>query len=285
MELCRSIAELQHSLAALKGTNSKTALVPTMGALHEGHLSLVDAARGNADIVVLSIFVNPTQFGAAEDLSRYPREEIADARLASARGVDVLFVPTVEEIYPHTDKGIVVSPGMLGSAWEGEVRPGHFEGVLTIVAKLLNIVQPELVLFGQKDIQQASLVQAMVADLNFQAVVKVVPTVRDEDGLALSSRNRFLEPAMREVALGLPRALQTVAAEWRRGERSSATLRSVAANVMEEAGITCVDYIAVADPRGLEPVEMAEAGTVVAIAVRVGSTRLLDNLILGEEDV
>jgi pantoate--beta-alanine ligase len=252
----RTIADVRATLEPFRG--STVALVPTMGAFHEGHLALFEAARADADCVVASLFVNPAQFGERADLNGYPRDEEHDARLARAAGVDVLFAPSRDEMYPPGYE-TWVDVERLGSALEGEHRPGHFRGVATVCLKLFNIVRPQLAYFGQKDAQQVAVIRRLVRDLDLEVEVRVVPTVRDADGLALSSRNRRLSPGERERALALPRALATGDAV-----RARELLRDLD-----------VDYVEIAD---FEP-------RVLAAAVRVGDTRLIDNVILeGEQE-
>ncbi|HEU4799621.1 MAG TPA: pantoate--beta-alanine ligase [Gemmatimonadales bacterium] len=258
----------------------RVGLVPTMGALHEGHLALVDRARDLTDRVAMSVFVNPLQFGPGEDFTRYPRNLDRDRALAADRGVDLLFVPTVEALYPEGADTRVV-PGAAAGRWEGSVRAGHFAGVLTVVAKLFNLVQPDVAVFGQKDIQQVTLVRRMVDDLDFPLRVVVSPTVRDADGLALSSRNVYLDAWAREQALGLSRALVVAEGAFAAGERDSATLEALIREVLVEHPGLREDYIAITDPERLEPVAEAVPGTIVALAARVGTTRLIDNTILG----
>jgi pantoate--beta-alanine ligase len=279
MRVVTTVADLRRAVAEARAVGRSIGLVPTMGALHAGHLALVQAARRGAGCTVVSIFVNPLQFGPQEDLSRYPRDLEGDRRLLDGAGVDLVFVPTVAEMYPGSPL-IRVDPGRLGGRWEGEVRPGHFAGVLTVVAKLFHQVGPDLVCFGQKDIQQVTLVRRMVRELDWPVEIVVVPTVRDPDGLALSSRNSYLSSAERAEALRLSRALRAVEGAWRAGTTNAAALRAPAGAVLEGWALVRVDYIAIADPATLEPVETAQAGTIVAVAARVGSTRLLDNLIL-----
>ena len=279
MRRASRIAEVREIVAAVRERGQRVGLVPTMGYLHEGHLQLVDEARRRADLVVLSIFVNPLQFAPTEDLTRYPRDLAGDAAKAQARGVDLLFVPDGAEIYPGPPR-IVVSPRALATRWEGAARPGHFEGVLTVVAKLFNIVQPHVAVFGQKDIQQATLVSAMVRDLDVPVEIVVSRTVRESDGLAMSSRNSYLDAASRQRALALSEALRAVQGAHKAGERSAVRLEAIARAHLAERGIAEVDYVAIADPRTLEPVASADAGTIVALAARVGSTRLIDNVIL-----
>lgn len=274
-----TVAELKAWVRSAQAARKRIGLVPTMGALHEGHLALADAARAGSDAVVMSIFVNPTQFAPTEDLSRYPRNLARDRELASGRGVDVIFVPPVEAMYPDGAEVRVV-PGKVAARWEGEFRPGHFSGVLTIVAKLFNLVEPDRAWFGQKDFQQATLIRQMVRDLDFPLEVEVMPTVREADGLALSSRNTFLSPADRQQALGLSRALGAAVAAYASGERGATALERVIRGGLAVHPGVALEYIAVADPRTLEPVAQADDGTVVLIAARVGSTRLIDNVIL-----
>ena len=276
-----TIPELKAWVGAARAAGRRIGLVPTMGALHEGHLALVDAARVGSDAVVMSIFVNPTQFGPHEDLSRYPRDLPRDRALAAARGVDALFVPSAESMYPAGAE-VSVLPGKAAARWEGEFRPGHFAGVLTIVAKLLHLVEPAGAWFGQKDFQQATLIRQMVRDLDFPLSVEVIPTVREPDGLALSSRNAFLSAADRQQALGLSRALGAAAEAFATGERGAAALERVMHGGLAVHPGVEVEYIAVADPRTLEPVARADDDTVVLIGARVGSTRLIDNVILSK---
>ena len=265
-----------------RAAGQRVALVPTMGALHEGHLALVDEARRRADAVVMSIFVNPIQFGPGEDFEGYPRNLERDRDLARSRGVSALFIPTAEAMYPAGAEVRVVA-GVTGSRWEGEHRPGHFEGVLTIVAKLLHIVEPDVAIFGQKDIQQATLIRAMVRDLDWGVDLVVAPIVRAPDGMALSSRNAYLSSAQREQALAISRGLRRADAAWQNGARDAATLEAVVRGEIDAAHGLTVDYVAIADPARMQPVARADVGTIIAVAVRVGKTRLLDNHILGTE--
>jgi len=251
MRTVTTIAELRAALAPHR--DETIALVPTMGAFHDGHLSLIRAAREEADVVVVSLFVNPAQFSEAADLNGYPRDESRDAGLAADAGVDLLFAPSADEMYPPGFQ-TWVDVEHLGSVLEGVHRPGHFRGVATVCLKLFNIVRPQLAYYGQKDAQQVAVLQQMIRDLNLELELRVLPTVRDEDGLALSSRNARLSPEERRRALSLPRALATKDAE-----RARELLRDVD-----------VDYVEVAD---FEP-------RVLTAAVRVGDTRLIDNVIL-----
>lgn len=260
----------------------RVGLVPTMGALHEGHLSLVAEARRRSDVVVLSVFVNPLQFGPAEDYHRYPRDPVRDGALAGAAGVHALFLPSVDVMYPPGSE-VRVQPGAAALLWEGAVRPGHFEGVLTVVAKLFHLVGPHVAVFGQKDIQQAVLVRQMVRDLDFPVEVAISPTVRESDGLALSSRNAYLSAGERREALGLSQSLRAAEAAWRDGEQRAEALAAVLEETLKMFPGVTPDYIAIVDAQTLRPVSRAERGTIIAVAGRVGHTRLLDNLILGME--
>ena len=277
-----SIPPLRAWLAEQRAGGRRISLVPTMGALHEGHLSLVDEARRRTEVVVLSAFVNPLQFGPAEDFARYPRDPARDRELALARGASAIFAPPVEAMYPAGSEIRVVA-GATAEHWEGAMRPGHFAGVLTVVAKLFNIVQPDVAVFGQKDIQQVTLVRRMILDLDFPLELVIAPTVREPDGLALSSRNAYLDPDLRRQALGLSTALRAADVLWQSGERDGATLeRHIRDQFRMFPGVT-VDYIAVVDPDRLEPVRTAPHGTIIAVAGSLGAIRLIDNHILGTE--
>jgi pantoate--beta-alanine ligase len=261
---------------AAKTADRSLALVPTMGALHAGHRALIARARDLAEVVAVSIFVNPLQFGPAEDLARYPRPFEADLAICAEEGVDLVWAPESAVVYPDGEPKITVSAGRLGELYEGAVRPGHFDGVLTVVAKLLGQVDPDVVVFGRKDAQQLVLVRRMVFDLDFRVRVEAVDTVRDPDGLAVSSRNAFLDPAGRRAGLVLNRALAAGAA--RAGDGPEAVRAAAQAVLDAEPGLS-VDYLALVDP-----VTLAEAGPdtsgelVLLVAGRVGSTRLLDNV-------
>jgi pantoate--beta-alanine ligase len=280
MKVVATIADVRAAVAEARGRGNRVAFVPTMGALHEGHLSLVDAARRLGDYVVMSIFVNPLQFGANEDLARYPRDLEGDSQRAGERGTSLVFAPSVDEIY-RRERTIEVRAIRLAEEWEGASRPGHFAGVLTVVAKLFNIVQPDFAVFGQKDLQQACLVQAMARELDFALEVVVEPTVRDGDGLALSSRNQFLSAADRKAALALPRALTKARAAHRSGLRDAAELERVAEEVLAAQAGLDLDYLAVVDTRTFKRVKNAGPNAAMIAAVRVGGTRLIDNELLG----
>ena len=253
--------------------------VPTMGALHEGHLSLVRAARAQCDVVAASIFVNPTQFGPSEDFSKYPRSFERDSELLEAEGVDLLFAPSVEEMYP---KGAVTFATVEGLSEKlcGRSRPGHFRGVTTVVAKLFNIVQPNLAFFGQKDAAQAVIVKKMVRDLDLPVEIVVCPIVREADGLAMSSRNAYLDAAQRRSATVLYRALMQVQALAEKGERTSSKLIDAAQRVFSEEPSVNVDYVETVDTETLDPVADVSHGALVAVAAFVGKTRLIDNIML-----
>jgi pantoate--beta-alanine ligase len=278
-----AIADMRAAISRARNDRASVGFVPTMGALHRGHLSLVEQARQRADVVVMSIFVNPLQFGPSEDFDRYPRPIEEDDRRAAAAGVDILFTPTVEEMYPEGST-VTVRAGDTGSRWEGSVRPGHFDGVLTVVAKLFNIVQPDCAVFGRKDLQQAALVKAMVRDLDFLVEIVVAPTVRENDGLALSSRNNYLTVAQREDALSLIRSLRAAGAAFNGGERDARLLESLSRDVFSGVPSVKLDYFAVVNPDTLEPESRAEPGSAAIVAARVGTTRLIDNMLLGAND-
>ncbi|SFO13317.1 pantothenate synthetase [Geodermatophilus obscurus] len=275
-----AVAETAAQLRALvAGLPGPVALVPTMGALHEGHRALVRAARERAGSVVVSVFVNPTQFGPGEDLDRYPRTWDADLAALTEEGADVVLHPPVDEVYPPGALGVTVDPGPLGGVLEGAVRPGHFAGVLTVVAKLFGLARPDLAVFGEKDYQQLTLVRAMVRELALPVEVVGVPTVREDDGMALSSRNRYLSPEERARAATLNRALRAGAAA---GPRGADAVLTAAGEVLATAPELAPDYLALTDP-DLGPAPAAGPARLLA-AVRAGGTRLLDNtaVTLGE---
>lgn len=270
------VAGDRDDLVKARGTG-RVALVPTMGALHEGHRSLIREARVRADQVVVSIFVNPLQFGPNEDFSRYPRTFDADLDVCRAEEADIVFAPSADDMY-RPDRQVSVCSGEMGTIVEGASRPGHFDGVLTVVLKLFNLVRPDLAIFGQKDAQQLAVIRRMVADLDLPVEIVGAPTVREPDGLALSSRNRYLSADDRKVALALSRALRAGAAE-----PTPAAIRSTARAVLDAAGPELdLDYLALVDPATFKEVGDSYAGTaVLAVAAKVGSTRLIDNVIVG----
>ena len=249
--------------------------VPTMGALHEGHLSLVDRAAEAADSVVVSVFVNPTQFGPDEDYDEYPRDLEGDLEKAGERGADLLFAPPASEMYPR-EQTVWVEPGSLADRLCGASRPGHFRGVLTVVLKLFHVIGPDVAVFGRKDFQQAVLIRRMTEELNLDVAIEAAPVVREEDGLALSSRNQYLSDDERPAARSLSEALRTVRARFAEGEEDPDRLAAGAREHMEEAGAE-VEYVEVVDPEDLAPVEQAGPDAVCAIAAHVGETRLIDN--------
>jgi pantoate--beta-alanine ligase len=278
-----TIADLRALVGKARGEGLRIGFVPTMGALHRGHLSLVERARREADVVVMSIFVNPLQFGPTEDFSRYPRSIELDSRNAADAGVDILFAPPPGEMY-REGRITSVSAGESAKRWEGEIRPGHFDGVLTVVAKLFNIVQPDVAVFGRKDLQQASLVRAMVRDLDFPVSVVVAPTIREDDGLALSSRNIYLSADDRPRALTLVRSLRAASAAFDAGERDARRLEEEGRRMFAAIPEARLEYFAVVNADSLEPVTEAARSSAVIVAARLGSTRLIDNIILGEND-
>jgi len=278
----RTVTELREALAPERRAGRSIGLVPTMGYFHEGHLSLMRRAREGCDVVVVSLFVNPAQFGPGEDLESYPRDEERDSDLARAAGVDLLFAPPVEEVYPDGfDTSVTV--GGLTEMLEGapEQRgPEHFAGVATIVTKLLNMAGPDVAYFGQKDAQQALVIRRLVRDLDIPARIEVCPTVRDSDGLALSSRNHYLSAAERERAVGLSRALRAAEAAVGAGQRDARAVLAAARGELDEAGID-PEYLELRSTTDLSPVERVNGSTLLAVAARVGRARLIDNTILG----
>ena len=278
MRVLRTVEELRTALEPARRTGSTVGLVPTMGALHEGHISLIDRARVDCDVVVVSLFVNPSQFNDSGDLDRYPRQEQRDRELAAAAGADLVFAPPAEEIYP-TGFSTSVEVRGLTDRLEGTVRGArHFHGVTTVVTKLLNIVSPDVAYFGQKDAQQVIVIRRMVKDLNMNVRIEACPTVREADGLAMSSRNVHLSSAERARALAIPRALAAVAAAVTDGERSADVLRATAREAMGE--FVEPEYIELVQPDTLDRVERLEGPALLAVATRVGETRLIDNVIL-----
>lgn len=255
----------------------KIGFVPTMGALHAGHRALIRAARLACDAVVVSIFVNPTQFGPTEDLAQYPRPLRLDRALCAKEGVDAIFVPTAEAMYPPGFQTIVSVP-TLARLWEGEARPHHFQGVATVVTKLLSLIQPDITWFGHKDFQQAALVRQLAKDLNLPGTVRMYPTVREPDGLALSSRNVYLSAQQRKAAPILYRALQTGAVAIRAGERRGRFIQRLMAQTVKAEPSVMPEYLAVCDPSTLEPLRTIQRHAILLGAVRLGTIRLLDNM-------
>ena len=279
MKILHAGNEARTAVREAKNAGKIIGFVSTMGALHDGHISLVRAARARCAFVVVSIFVNPTQFGPSEDLAEYARTFDSDRRKLEAEGVDLLFAPSVEEMYPPGAVTFVTAEG-ISERLDGRSRPGHFRGVTTIVAKLFNIVEPDVAFFGRKDAAQAAIIRRMARDLMFSAEIAIVPIVREVDGLALSSRNVYLSPIERKQAIVLSRALREVEARYKAGERSAARLIEAARQVFASEPSVRVDYIEVVDRESLEPTANAQNGTMVAAAAFVGTTRLIDNLVL-----
>jgi pantoate--beta-alanine ligase len=279
MLVVRTIAEARQACARFRAAGKSLGLVPTMGALHAGHLSLVRAAKESCDAVAVSIFVNPTQFGPKEDFSSYPRVFEQDCQTLQAAGVDVVCAPSVEEMYPPGASTFVEVEG-LSDRLDGASRPGHFRGVATVVAKLFHIFAPDVAFFGQKDAAQVAVLRRMVRDLRFAVELKVCPTMREPDGLAMSSRNRNLSEGERRQALVLYRALSAVEKRFQGGEVDSGKLIGEAQRILKEEPGVQVEYFRVVDPETLEDVADVSPGSLVAVAARVGATRLIDNLLL-----
>jgi pantoate--beta-alanine ligase len=279
MTVADTIEALRTQLAAARQARKSVGLVPTMGALHAGHLALIDQARRENDFIVVSIFVNPAQFGPNEDFHRYPRPFEKDAALCAEHGVDLIFNPSPEEMYPPGYRTYVevtrLQDGLCGAS-----RPGHFRGVATVVLKLFNLVQPDRAYFGQKDAQQVRIIQRMVTDLNLALKVVVVPTVREADGLALSSRNQYLDPGQRRHATVLWRALTEARTRIDAGERDAEVIRRLLADRIAATPGAVLDYAAVVDADSLEPVARLRGPTLLALAVKFGATRLIDNLLV-----
>ncbi len=279
MRVLNTIAEVRAALREARRNDLKIGLVPTMGALHAGHLSLVRAARAQNGLVVVSIFVNPTQFGPNEDFSQYPRTLETDLSLLEAEGVDLVFVPSVEEIYP-AGASTFVTVEELQDRLDGSSRPGHFRGVATVVAKLFHIVAPDHAYFGQKDAAQVAVLRRMVRDLNFDLDLVVCPIVREADGLAMSSRNRYLNPTERKQALVLSRAVEEVRGLFSAGEAKAAVLIAAAGAVLASEPEVRLDYLQIVDPETLAPIGEIKGPALLAIAAMVGTTRLIDNVVL-----
>ena len=282
MKIINSIVHMQALAIAPEREGRRIAFVPTMGYLHEGHASLLREGRNRGDVLVLSIFVNPIQFGKNEDLDRYPRDMERDCALAEACGVDIVFMPTAAEMYPAGfQTGVTVRDISLPLC--GASRPGHFDGVATVVAKLFNIVRPDTALFGCKDYQQLAVIRQMAADLNMPVEIVGMPIVREADGLAMSSRNAYLSPLERQSALCLIRAIRRARELFTTGERSIAVLLKETRAVLEQEAAAAIDYVEFRDGATLQEREEADDSTLLALAVKIGQTRLIDNTVLGEE--
>jgi len=276
MQIIREMGDLDSALKEWREARQTIALVPTMGALHAGHMALVDAARAKADRVVASIFVNPLQFGPSEDLDRYPRQEAEDARLLENHGCDLLWMPTAAQLYPP-GFATTVSVAGVSQRWDGAARPGHFEGVATVVAKLFTAVRPDLAFFGEKDFQQLAVIRRMTADLGLGVTINGVETVRDADGLALSSRNAYLNADERVRALALPRALKEAADAILAGEPVHEVLEN-AKGKLSGSGFARIDYFALVDSATLEPLDAPLGEMRLIAAAVIGTTRLIDNI-------
>lgn len=276
MQVITTLTDLRHALDAMRRPGASLGLVPTMGALHAGHAALIRQAAAECDTVLTTVFVNPTQFGPHEDLARYPRTPEADTALAEEAGSELLWFPAVETLYPTGEK-TRVRVAEIETILEGACRPGHFEGVATVVTKLLLATRPDHLYLGEKDYQQTVVLRRMVADLLFPVTIVVVPTVRDPDGLALSSRNRFLSPPERAAALAIPRALDAAASQVAGGERRANRIGETMQAILADEPLLRVEYATVADPDTLAPIDRIDGSARALIAARVGTTRLIDN--------
>ena len=279
MKIHTTIDSLRAESRAARVAGKRIGFVPTMGALHDGHLSLIRAAKSRCDLVVASIFVNPTQFGPNEDLAKYPRTFERDCQLLEKENADLLFAPTVEEMYPQDAVTWVTVEG-LSEKLDGKSRPGHFRGVTTVVAKLFHIVEPDIAFFGQKDAAQVAIIRRMVRDMKFPVEIVACPIVREPDGLAMSSRNAYLDSSQRKAALVLSRALWEVERKYKSGERDTNTLIERGKQLIAKEPAARLDYLELVNADTLDPVAQATPGTMVAVAAYVGNTRLIDNLLL-----
>jgi len=278
VKVVRTVAQLR---AWRKGLSGTLGFVPTMGYLHQGHLALVSRSKSENDTTAVSIFVNPTQFGPRDDLARYPRDLPRDLALLEREGTDLVFAPETEEIYPPSFSTWVVAEGVT-ERLEGASRPGHFRGVATVVAKLFNLLEPHRAYFGQKDAQQVAVIENMVRDLNIDLEIVPVPTVREPDGLAMSSRNIFLNPRERQAALVLYRSLCLAQEMYKSGERNAGKIREAMIKLIQKEPLAQIDYVSIAHPETLEEVEKLAGPALVSLAVRIGPTRLIDNIIFTE---
>ena len=280
MRLLHTIPETRETLARARARGWKIGFVPTMGALHEGHMTLVRRARTECGFVVVSVFVNPTQFGPSEDFENYPRTLVEDAEKCRMADVDLIFAPSRSEMYPEGFDSWVEVRGYLTETLEGESRPGHFRGVTTVCAKLFNIIAPTYAYFGMKDYQQLKVIQKMVRDLNMPLEIVPFETVREPDGLAMSSRNAYLSAEERKAALVLSRSLGEAQAAFDSGERRAAAVQESAENLIKSEPLAQIDYVALRDAETLEPIDRIDRPAVLLLAVRIGSTRLIDNAVL-----
>ncbi|MBN2368988.1 MAG: pantoate--beta-alanine ligase [Vicinamibacteria bacterium] len=272
----RSVSRIDEAREWRARLSGSVGFVPTMGFLHEGHLSLVRRARKENEAVAASIFVNPTQFGPSEDFARYPRDPERDTRLLSEAGCDLLFAPEVEQMYPEGHETFV-EMGATAAPLEGARRPGHFRGVATVVLKLFNVIRPTRAYFGRKDAQQLAVIRRMIRDLHHPAVIVACPTVREADGLAMSSRNTYLSPEERRAATVLHRALSAARDRWTNGERDAAELRRVMRETLDSEPLARIDYVSVADPDTMRETDVAASGALISLAVKIGDTHLIDN--------
>jgi pantoate--beta-alanine ligase len=279
MLIIRTVSEMQSRARTLAHQGRTIGFVPTMGYLHDGHLSLMRRARQESDVVVTSIFVNPTQFGPHEDFERYPRDEEGDRKKCESAGVDFLFIPAAAEMYPEKPVVFVMVEGITGIL-EGAIRPGHFRGVATVVSKLFNIVKPAKAYFGQKDYQQCAVIRRMVKDLNMDVEIVVLPTVREADGLAMSSRNSYLSADERRTAAIIHRALSAAEHLVKAGVKEPEKVKNKTLAVLKEEPGISIDYVEVADPETLAPLSEMKGAAVIVVAVRLGRTRLIDNLLI-----
>jgi pantoate--beta-alanine ligase len=279
MQIITSIQEMQAEAERLRLQGQRIGFVPTMGYLHEGHLSLVRAARQHADVVIMSIFVNPTQFGPTEDYNEYPRNFERDVALAASVGCHIVFNPTVNDIYPENYLTYVEVEKITGVLC-GRSRPTHFRGVTTIVAKLFHIVKPHVAVFGQKDAQQALVIQRMVRDLNFDIQIVIAPIVREKDGLAMSSRNIYLTPEQRQQAVALYQALMMAKSLIEKGERNAQVIKDHMRRHIERLAAATIDYIEIVDTTHLQPLAVLQGEVLIALAVKIGKPRLIDNIIV-----
>jgi len=279
MQIFKTIENMRAASHATRKAGKRVGFVPTMGALHKGHLSLVQAAKAQCDVVAASIFVNPTQFGPNEDFSKYPRTFERDCELFTKEGVELLFAPALEEMYPAGAVTYVTVEGM-SERLCGKSRPGHFRGVTTVVSKLFNIVEPDVAFFGQKDAAQVAIIRRMVRDLNIPVEITACPIVREADGLAMSSRNTYLDPAQRKAALVLHRALQEVQRKFESGERNASKLIEHGRRVFTLEPSARLDYLEIVDTESLDALEKISGAALVAVAAYLGNTRLIDNFVL-----
>ncbi|HZT00220.1 MAG TPA: pantoate--beta-alanine ligase [Terriglobales bacterium] len=279
MDTCTAINVTRAAIRAARQAGKRIGLVPTMGALHEGHLSLVRIAKAQSDFVVVSLFVNPLQFGPKEDLAKYPRSFERDCEMLTREDTDLLFAPAVTEMYP-TPAVTYVNVEGLSERLDGPSRPGHFRGVTTVVSKLFHIVEPDIAVFGQKDAAQVAIIRRMVRDLNMPVAIVVAPVIREPDGLAMSSRNAYLDPQQRQQALILSRSLRAVQERFKKGERCAERLIAAGLDTLQQEPAARLDYLSVVDPESLEPITNVASRALVAVAAYVGSTRLIDNVVL-----